>query len=41
MLIWMQEINFIARFFLKLLQINSKRVILGNLGKTGHTQLIK
>ena len=37
----MQEINFIARFFLKLLQINSKRIILGNLGKTGHTQLIK
>ena len=39
MLIWMQKINFVIRFFLKILQRNSKLVILGNLGMPGHTHL--
>ena len=33
----MQKINFIIHFFLKILQRNSKLVILGNLGMPGHT----
>ena len=37
MLICVQKINFIAQFFLKILQRNSKLVILGNLGMPGHT----
>ena len=39
MLICMQKIDFITHFFLKILQRNSKLVILGNLGMSGHTQL--
>ena len=39
MLIYMQKINFITYFFIKILQINSKPVILGNLGMAGHTHL--
>ena len=50
MLICMQDINFIAEteivigffdahFFLKILQGNSKLVILGSLGMPSHTQL--
>ena len=37
MLVGMQKINFITHFFLKILQKNSKLVILGNLGMPGHT----
>ena len=37
MLVIMQKINFITHFFLKILQRNSKLVILGNLGMPGHT----
>ena len=37
MLIYMQKINFITHFFLKIVQRNSKLVILGNLDKPGHT----
>ena len=33
----MQKINFITHFFLKILQRNSKLVILGNFGMPGHT----
>ena len=33
---FMQKINFITHFLLKILQRNSKRVILGNLGISGH-----
>ena len=32
-----KEINFITHFFLKILQRNSKLVVLGNLGMPGHT----
>ena len=39
MLICMQKINFITDFFFKMLQINSKLVILGNLDMSGHTHL--
>ena len=39
MLIYMQKVNFITHFFLKILQRNSKLVILGNLGMPGHTHL--
>ena len=34
-----QKINFTTLFFLKILQRNSKLVILGNLGMSGHTHL--
>ena len=34
-----QKINFVTHFFLKILQRNSKLVILGNLGMPGHTHL--
>ena len=34
-----QKINFITHFFLKILQRNSKLVILGNLGVPGHIHL--
>ena len=37
MFICMQKIKFITQFFLTILQRNSKLVILGNLGKPGHT----
>ena len=37
MLICMQKLNFITHFFLKILQRNSKLVILSNLGMPGHT----
>ena len=37
MLVYMQKINFITHFFLKILQRNSKLVILGNLGIPGYT----
>ena len=37
MLVCMQAINFITHFFLKILQRNSKLVILGNLSMPGHT----
>ena len=37
MLVGMQKINFITHFFLKILQRNSKLVILGNLSMPGHT----
>ena len=37
MLICVQKINCITQFFLKILQRNSKLVILGNLGMLGHT----
>ena len=37
MLICMQKLNFITHFFLKILQGNSRLVILGNLGMPGHT----
>ena len=37
MLICMQTINFITHFFLKILQRNSKFVILGNLSMPNHT----
>ena len=37
MLICMQQINFITHFFLKILQRNSKLVILGNSGMSRHT----
>ena len=37
MLLGMQKINFIIHFFIKILQRNSKLVILGNLGMHGHT----
>ena len=33
----MQKINFITHFFLKILQRNSKLIILGNLGMADHT----
>ena len=36
MLVCMQKINFIILLFLKILQRNSKLVILGNLGMPGH-----
>ena len=36
MLIWMQKINLITHFFLKILQRNKKCVILDNLGMPGH-----
>ena len=39
MLICMQKINFISQFFLKILQRNSKVVILRNLAMPGHTHL--
>ena len=39
MLVCKQKINFITYFFLKILQRNSKFVILGNLGMPGHTKL--
>ena len=38
-LICVQKIYFIPHFFLKILQRNSKLVILGNLGMAGHTYL--
>ena len=37
MLICVQRVNFITQFFLNILQRNSKLVILGNLGMSGHT----
>ena len=37
MLVDMQKVNFITHYFLKILQRNSKLVILGNLGMPGHT----
>ena len=37
MLICVQKVNFITQFFLNILQRNSKLVILGNLGMSGHT----
>ena len=39
MLICMQKINFISHSFLKILQKNSKYVILGNLGMSEQTYL--
>ena len=39
MLIYMLKINFITHFSLKILQKNSKLVILGKLGMSGHTHL--
>ena len=33
----MQKVNFVFHFFLKILQRNSKRFVLGNLGMSGHT----
>ena len=39
MLICMQKVNFISHFFLKILQRNSKLVILGNLSMPGYTHL--
>ena len=40
MLVCMQKINFITHLFLKILQRNSKLVILGNLSMPGHTPKI-
>ena len=40
-LIYVQKINFIAQFFLKILQRNSKPAILGNLDMSGHTHTPK
>ena len=37
MLIWIQKISYITHFFLKMLQRNSKLVILDNLGMPGQT----
>ena len=37
MLVGIQKIDFITHFFLKILQRNSKLVILGNLDMPGHT----
>ena len=39
MFICMQKINFITQFFIKILQRNSKFVILGDLGMPGNTHL--
>ena len=39
MFICTQKINFITHFFFKILQRNSKLVILGNKGMPGHTHL--
>ena len=37
-LVYMQRINFITSYLRYILQINSKHIILGNLGITGHTK---
>ena len=37
--ICMQKVNFITHFFLKILERNSRPVILGNLSMSGHTNL--
>ena len=39
MFIYMQKINHVIHFFLKILQRSSKLVILGKLGMSGHTHL--
>ena len=41
MLICIEKVNYITNFFLKILLINSKLVILGNLGIPGHTHTPK
>ena len=35
----MQKMNFITDIFIKIMQRNSKLVIFGNLGMSGHTHL--